>query len=114
VFNRAIAKKNPWIEHLEKSGFYKNVRDLLQQAKATYKPKDPQKRTQSLARQLTKLQAEMEILQNEAKARSMAPEFTQTMGKKYRDVTYDDVLKDKIARLQNEIDRIQKSLPGPI
>jgi hypothetical protein len=55
VFNRAIAKKNDWIQHLHDSGFYDNVRKLLQQARATYKPKDPAKRTRTLARELTKL-----------------------------------------------------------
>jgi hypothetical protein len=111
VFNRAIAKKNPWIEHLEKSKFYENVRNLLQQARATYKPKDPAKRAKTLARELTKLQAELNVLQKEKTARSLAPEYAQTLGKKYTDVTYDTVLGDKIARLQNEIARIQQSLP---
>jgi hypothetical protein len=111
MFNRAIAKRNPWIEHLEKSGFYKNVRDLLQQARATYKPKDPEKRQKVLKRELTRLQAELNVLQDEAKARKLAPEYAQTLGKKYTDLTYDDVLKDKISRLQKEIARIEQSQP---
>jgi hypothetical protein len=111
VFNRAIAKKNPWIQHLEKEGVYRDIRTLLQKARESYRSKNPEKRAQLLARELTKLRAELEVLQNEAKARSLAPEFSQKIGKKYTDVTYDDVLKDKIARLQNEIARIEKSMP---
>jgi uncharacterized small protein (DUF1192 family) len=111
VFNRAIAKKNDWIEHLHDSGFYDKVRDLLQAAKATYKPKDPTKRQKILNRELTRLKAELNVLQKEQIARSLAPEFSQTLGKKYTDLTYDDVLKDKIARLQKEIARIEQSQP---
>jgi uncharacterized small protein (DUF1192 family) len=111
VFNRAIAKKNDWIQHLHDSGFYDNVRDLLQQAKATYKPKDPAKRAKVLSRELTRLQAELNVLQKGKAARSLAPEYAQTLGKKYTDLTYDTVLDEKIARLQNEIAPIQQSLP---
>jgi hypothetical protein len=111
VFNRAIAQKNDWIQHLKSSGFYDEVRKLLQKARATYKPKDPTKRARTLARELTKLQAELNILQKEKAARSLAPEYAQTLGKKYTDLTYDTVLDDKIKRLQDEIARIQPSLP---
>jgi uncharacterized small protein (DUF1192 family) len=41
----------------------------------------------------------------------LAPEYAQTLGKKYTDLTYDTVLDEKIARLQNEIARIQQSMP---
>jgi hypothetical protein len=111
VFNRAIAKKNDWIQHLHDSGFYDNVRKLLQAARATYKPKDPTKRQKVLNRELTRLKAELSVLQDEAKARKLAPEYAQTLGKKYTDLTYDDVLKDKIARLQRDIAPIEQSQP---
>jgi hypothetical protein len=110
VYKRALARKNPWIEHLEKSHFYENVRKLLQQARATYKPKDPTKRTKTLDRELTKLQAELNILQQEKLARSLEPEYKKTYGEGFKDLTYETVLDDKIARLQNEIARIQQSL----
>jgi hypothetical protein len=71
VFNRAIAQKNPWIQHLEKTGVYRDIRTLLQKARETYNSKNPQKRAQSLARQLTKLQAELNILQKEAATKSL-------------------------------------------
>jgi hypothetical protein len=111
VFNRAIAKKNDWIQHLHNSGFYDNVRKLLQAARATYKPKDPVKRQKVLNRELTRLKAELKVLQNERAARSLAPKYAQTLGKKYTDLTYDDVLKDKIERLEKEIARIEQSMP---
>jgi hypothetical protein len=80
VFNRALARKNDWIQHLEKSGFYDKVRTLLQEARATYKPKDPTKRAKTLGRELTKLQAQLNLLQQEKAARSLAPEYGQTLG----------------------------------
>jgi hypothetical protein len=110
VFNRALVRKNPWIEHLEKSHFYENVRKLLQEARATYKPKDPTKRKNVLDRELTKLQAQLNILQQEKLARSLEPEYKKTYGEKFKDLTYETVLDDKIARLQNEIARIQQFL----
>jgi hypothetical protein len=109
VYNRAIARNNPWIQHLRKTDFYTKVRQLLQEARATYKPKDPAKRRKLLNQELTKLQAQLNILQQEKLAKSLATEYGDTYGKKYKD-TYDTVLDDKITRLQNEIARIQQSL----
>jgi hypothetical protein len=60
-----------------------------------------------LARQLTKLQAELNILQKEAANKSLAQEFAQ----KYPGADYNKALEDKIERLQNEIARIQQSMP---
>jgi hypothetical protein len=108
VFNRAVAKENPWIAHLRKKGFYDEVRQL-EKYKKSYQPKDSEKRTKSLAQQLTKLQAQLNILEGEAKARSLAPEFSR----KYPRIRYEDVLGEKMAQLQSEINRIQKSLPAP-
>jgi hypothetical protein len=110
TFNRALAKKNDWIQHLRTSGFYDKVRDLLQVAKATYKPKDPTKRKNVLERELTKLQAQLNILEQERNVRSLEPEYKKTFGERFKDYTYDLALKDKIERLQNEIARIQQSL----
>jgi hypothetical protein len=111
TFNRALARKNPWIEHLDKSGFYTEVRELLQQAKKTYKPENPEKRAKVLARELTKLQAQLNILEKEKVARSLESEYKKRYGEKFKDLTYETALDDKIARLQNEIARIQQSLP---
>jgi uncharacterized small protein (DUF1192 family) len=111
TFNRSIAKKNPWIQHLEKSHFYDKVRKLLQKARANYKPKDPEKRAKVLARELTKLQAQLNILEKEKAAKSLEIEYNKRYGEKFKDLPYETVLNDKIARLQNEIARIQQSLP---
>jgi hypothetical protein len=92
VFNRAVAKENPWIAHLRKKGFYDEVRQL-EKYKKSYQPKDSEKRTKSLKQQLTKLQAQLNILEGEAKTRSLAPEFAR----KYPRLSYDEMLKEKIA-----------------
>jgi hypothetical protein len=60
---------------LQNSGFYDKVRDLLQAARATYKPKDPTKRAKTLNQELTRLQAQLNILQKEKAARSLASEY---------------------------------------
>jgi hypothetical protein len=82
VFNRAIASKNPWIQHLKDTGVYDKIREELQKAKQSYKTKDPSKRAQTLARELKKLQTELNILQKEAEAKKLEPEFAQILGKK--------------------------------
>jgi hypothetical protein len=112
TFNRALAKKNPWIEHLDSSGFYTKVRELLQEARKTYKPKDPAKRAKVLDRELTKLQAQLNLLEKEKIAKSLEDEYKKRYGEKFKDLTYETVLDDKIARLRNEIARIQQSLPS--
>jgi hypothetical protein len=45
IFNKAIADENPWIKHLRDTGTYKKIRQALLEAKATYVPKDPEKRS---------------------------------------------------------------------
>jgi hypothetical protein len=64
VFNRAVAKENPWIAYLHATDAYDRIREELRKAARTYKTKDPEKRAKSLAQQLTKLQAQMNILEN--------------------------------------------------
>jgi hypothetical protein len=112
TFNRALAKKNTWIQHLEDSGFYDKVRNLLQEARKTYKPKDPAKRAKVLSRELTKLQAQLNLLEKEKIAKSLENEYKKRYGEKFEDLTYETVLDDKIKRLRNEIARIQQSLPS--
>jgi polyhydroxyalkanoate synthesis regulator phasin len=109
VFNRAVAAKNPWLQFLEKENVFERIRNLLKEAAKEYRAKHPStaKRTQSLARQLTKLQAELNILQKEAANKSLAQEFAQ----KYPGADYSKALESKIERLQNEIARIQQSMP---
>jgi hypothetical protein len=79
VFNRAVAKENPWIQHLRATGAYDRIREELRKAAQTYKSKDPEKRAKSFAHELTKLQAQLNILENEAKSRSLAPEFAKNI-----------------------------------
>jgi hypothetical protein len=109
VFNRAFAAKNPWLQFLHKEKYFEQIRNLLKQAAQQYRAQHPPtaKRTQSLARQLTRLQAELNILQKEAANKSLAQEFAQ----KYPGADYSTVLQGKIAQLQDEIARIQQSMP---
>jgi (p)ppGpp synthase/HD superfamily hydrolase len=109
VFNRAIAKKNDWINFLHHNDYFKKIRDLLKDAAAKYRAQKPltEKGQKSLQRQLTKLQAELNVLQNEAQNKRLAQEFAQ----KYPGLSYTTFLDEKIAKLQSEINRIQQSMP---
>jgi hypothetical protein len=62
IFNKAIADQNPWIRHLRESGTYAKIRKLLLDAKATYNPKDPEKRSKAMARRMTHIGQELEVL----------------------------------------------------
>jgi uncharacterized small protein (DUF1192 family) len=107
VFNRAVARENPWIRHLRDKGFYDEVRKLLAKYKKDYKPKDPEKRAKSLQREITKLQAQLNVLEGEAKAKTLAPIFSR----KYPRLKYEDVMAEKIKQLQDEITRLKASMP---
>jgi lambda repressor-like predicted transcriptional regulator len=58
---------------------------------------------------MTKLRAQLRILEDEAKARTLAREFSQ----KYPRLKYEEIIADKIDQIQKEISRLQKSLPAP-
>jgi hypothetical protein len=108
VFNRAIAKENPWIKHLRETGAYDRIREELRKAALTYKTKDPEKRKKSLDREITKLEAQLDVLRNKANRKSLAREFPRIFPR----LQYDTLLTEKINQIQQEIDRI-RSLPSP-
>jgi hypothetical protein len=105
VFNRAVAAKNPWLQFLHKEKYFQQIRDLLKDAAAKYRAQQPlnEKGQKSLKRQLTKLEAELNVLQNEAQNKRLAQEFAQ----KYPGVDYTTTIDQKIAQLQREINRIK-------
>jgi (p)ppGpp synthase/HD superfamily hydrolase len=109
VFNRAIVKKNDWIKFLHDNDYFNKIRELLKDAAGKYRAQKPltEKGQKSLQRQLTRLQAELNVLQNEAQNKRLAKEFAQ----KYPGLSYTTVLDEKIAQLQREINRIQQSMP---
>jgi uncharacterized small protein (DUF1192 family) len=109
VFNRAIAKKNDWITFLRSNDYFNKIRELLKDATAKYRAQKPltEKGQKSLQRHLTKLQAELNVSQNEAQNKRLVQEFAQ----KYPGLSYTTVLDEKIAQLQREINRIQQSMP---
>jgi hypothetical protein len=65
IFNKGIAETNPWIQHLRRTGTYDKIRKALLDAKLTYKPKDPEKRSNSLKRRMTHIGQELEVLYKE-------------------------------------------------
>jgi hypothetical protein len=109
VFNRAIAAKNPWIQHLRKEKVYDGIRELLEKARKTYKPPaktDKQKR--ALATQLTRLQAQLDILKDEEQKKSLFDEYKGKFGGD--DKAYEAIIKEKMNKLQKEIDNLKNFL----
>lgn len=49
VFNRAIARENPWIKYLRENKVYDQFRELLQKARQNYNIQNPEKRAKSVA-----------------------------------------------------------------
>jgi hypothetical protein len=107
VFNRAIAARNPWIQHLKNIGVYDEIRKLLRAAKQSYNPKDPTKRQRVLEREVTKLRAELNILLKEAEDKRLAEESAR----RYPGADYTNALRNKINQLRQEIVRIEQSQP---
>jgi hypothetical protein len=62
IFNRAVAAENPWIKHLRAVKAYDAIRDILEKARQTYIPKDPEKRKANLKRELDNYSENMILL----------------------------------------------------
>jgi hypothetical protein len=105
VFNRAIAEKNPWLTFLRSGDYFKRIRDVLKEAAAKYRKTHPvtEKQRKNLERQSTRLQAELNILQNELQNKRLAQEFARD----YPGADYTKTIQDKIAKLQSELNRIK-------
>jgi hypothetical protein len=104
VFNRAIAKKNPWLQFLEKEKVFQQIRDLLKQKAAEYRAQKPLTDTgrKALKQRATRLQAELDILQNELQNKRLGEEFKE----EYPGINYEELIQGKMQRLQNELNRI--------
>jgi hypothetical protein len=108
VFNRAVARQNPWIKHLHDTGVYDQIRALLQNARKSYNIQNPEKRKKSVEQHLTKLEAQLQILKSKAQAQQLAPEFSR----RYPQLQYDALIKEKMKQLDDEIKRLRASLPA--
>jgi hypothetical protein len=58
IYNKGVVAEKPWVQHLRKTGVYDKISELLQEAKATYVPKNPEKRRQNLIRELRNFEDE--------------------------------------------------------
>jgi len=84
VFNKAIAERNPWVEHLRNTHTYDKIRQLLQEAKKSYVPDHPERTNKSR-------ESRVKILQGIVTAINM---FKDELKKEYKYPTpsYDTVL----------------------
>jgi hypothetical protein len=80
IFNKAIADENPWIKHLRETGTYAKIRKLLLDAKASYVPKDPEKRSKAMARRMTHIGQELEVLNKDFPKLQKAYKYTTPYG----------------------------------
>jgi predicted Zn-dependent protease len=111
--------KNPWISFLRDKGFYDDVRKLLQKYREKYAETHPltNKRIQTLNRELTKLQAQKEILErekNQKKLSSIYQKFLEDEKRKerFKDLSYETILEEKLKQLNQDIKRIKEYLEG--
>jgi hypothetical protein len=58
IFIRGIAAGNPWIKHLRDTKAYDAIKNILQEARKTYVPKDSERRRINLTRELANLEKE--------------------------------------------------------
>jgi hypothetical protein len=105
VFNRAIAAKNPWLQFLHREKYFEQIRNLLKKAAAEYRAQNPitDEGQKSLKQRATRLQAELNILQNELQNKRLAQEFA----KEYPGVDYTKTIEGKIDKLLSELNRIK-------
>jgi vacuolar-type H+-ATPase subunit I/STV1 len=85
--------------------YFQQIRDLLKNAAAKYRAQNPitEKTRKALQRQSTRLEAELNILQNELENKRLAQEFA----KDYPGVDYTATIQGKINKLQSELNRIK-------
>jgi hypothetical protein len=63
ILNRAIAAKNPWIQHLRKEGVYDQIAAILREAKKKYKNPNPVTSQKSARSRRKRLEAELEAIE---------------------------------------------------
>jgi predicted nuclease with TOPRIM domain len=102
IFNRGIAAGNPGIKHLRDTHAYEAIRDILEKARQTYVPKNPERRRANLTRELSNLEKEYEIIRTEYP--DLRQEYTYTAK------SFDEAKKEELDRLMRRINRIVNEL----
>jgi hypothetical protein len=115
LMNKALAKQNPWIAHLKATGAFDQIRNVLQQARATYKPKDISKLAKTASRRAKKLN----ILKNYLASGNIGAVQSAYEAKKYAD--FAGTKQEIINRINEELAKLealeklalQPALPPP-
>jgi hypothetical protein len=100
IYNKGVVEENPWVTHLRNTGVYDKIRELLESARATYVPKNPEKRKQNLIRQLRNLEDEYRAISGDY------PDLKAAY--KYKAMPYDaarEAVMKQIAKKANQIMR---------
>jgi hypothetical protein len=106
IFNKAIAEQNPWVQHLRATKTYDKIRAALLEARKTYVPKEPEKRKKALARRMTHIGQEVEVIGKPYP--DLQKEYTYTMP--YNEAKLRAI--DKLVREANLLS-LQYGLPLP-
>jgi hypothetical protein len=95
ILNRAIAAKNPWIQHLKKLGTYEQISALLQEAKKSYKPVNPATSQKSARSRKKRLEAELEAINR----------YGDEIARLYKESGYGDeaTYKDLLQTIKNKL-----------
>jgi hypothetical protein len=95
ILNRAIAAKNPWIQHLRSTKTYEKISELLREAKKTYQPADPLSTQKSARSRKKRLEAEIEALNT----------YGDEIAKVYKEYGYGDetTYKDLLKTIKNKL-----------
>jgi hypothetical protein len=118
IFNKAIASRKPWFRHLEVTGAYEKIGEILRKARETYEPVKPateeeaKKKAKARERYLKRLQEEIAVLKKyQAEPGDL---YTLYQSKKFaKDVPYQEAVEDEIEKLENEVAVLQGQAPKP-
>jgi hypothetical protein len=114
VFNTAVARANPWVKFLRENGYYKQISNILQDARLEYykKPEnlgtvnDINRKLTLLERQLESLGEEQDVIQKNYKGLASAYQTTKAATK----VSYDEAVNETINKLKRQMANINNRI----
>jgi hypothetical protein len=101
IINADAVQENPWVKHLRESGVYKQVKNLLRQARATYQPVNPANKRKNLQRQLNRIQKIYELFN---------PEYPEIKQEYYFKTPYEKAKAAAFGRLIKQANKLGQEL----
>jgi hypothetical protein len=104
IYNAAIVKQNPWVNYLKQNGVYKQIGQILREARQGYKSVNPAKRAKTLKTQLNRVQKIYNLVNADYPDH---PELRQEYDYK---IPYEEAKGRALARLIKQANRLGKEL----